>query len=220
MCGGGRALRLGRRPSPRHPARPDRAVRTACQRLHPPAPGRARGATWHLRWPGQRRCDSPPAGPGRHLGGAAAHPRFPRRPAPARPGAGQLLGLQHRGLPCARAPVWPGRPGQRVQGHGAQPAPRRAGSDPRRGLQPHRRRQRTGPHAEPAWHRQRRLLLAAARGPQPLPGLHRHRQQPRPAPARRPAPGDGQPALLGAADACGRLPLRPGHHAGARQPGL
>ncbi len=59
----------------------------------------------------------------------------------------QLLGLQHDRLPRAPRRVLrrrqgrpARRPGRGIQGHGRRPACRRTGSDPRRGLQPHRRR--------------------------------------------------------------------------------
>ena len=53
---------------------------------------------------------------------------------------------------------------------------RRHRSDPRRGLQPHRRGQPAGADAVVARHRQRRLLPPVARGPALLHGLHRLRQ--------------------------------------------
>ena len=65
---------------------------------------------------------------------------------PGRAGADELLGLQHDRLLRAAQRLLrrrPGRParraGRRVQGDGGRAAPGRPGSDPRRGVQPHRR---------------------------------------------------------------------------------
>ena len=59
------------------------------------------------------------------------------------------------------------------------------------------------------------LLPAGARRPALLHGLHRHRQQLDLHAPARPEADHGQPALLGAGDARGRLPLRP--RVGARR---
>ena len=52
----------------------------------------------------------------------------------------------------------PGRPGRRVQGDGGRAAPGRPGSDPRRGVQPHRRGRPGRPRAVLPRHRQPGLL--------------------------------------------------------------
>ena len=64
---------------------------------------------------------------------------------------------------------------RRIQDDGAQPARSRHRGHPRRGLQPHRRRQPPGPDDQLPRHRQQRLLPAHRRGPAALQGLHRHR---------------------------------------------
>ena len=108
------------------------------------------------------------------------------------------------------------RQGRRVQDHGAHAARGGHRGDPRRGLQPHRRRQRARADAVVPRHRQCRLLPPRARQPALLPGLHRLRQHPQHAAPARAADGDGFAALLGHRDARRRLPLRPGLGAGPR----
>ena len=96
----------------------------------------------------------------------------------------------------------------RVQGDDRAPARCRARSDPRRRLQPHRRRQRARADAIVPRHRQRLLLPAAARPAALLHQRYRNRQHAQSLASARAADGDGQPALLGAGDARGRVPLR------------
>ena len=87
-------------------------------------------------------------------------------------------------------------------------ARRRAGGDPRRRLQPHRRGRRD--RADAVLPRSgQRGLLPAGRRPLAVRGRHRHRQHVRHPPAAGAAPGHGLAALLGAGDARRRLPLRP-----------
>ena len=74
-----------------------------------------------------------------------------------------------------------------------------------------------GPTLSPQGARQRGLLRLTPDAPALLPGLHRVRQQPEPRPPPDPEAGDGLAALLGGGDARGRVPLRPGHHAGPDQ---
>ncbi len=100
----------------------------------------------------------------------------------------------------------------------------RARGDPRRGVQPHRRGERAGPHVVPPRPRQPGLLPARPRRPQPLPRHDRVRQHPQ---RRRPAlpPADhGLAAVLGHRHARRRLPLRPGAVArpagGSLRPGV
>ncbi len=140
-------------------------------------------------------------------------------------GPAQLLGLQHAGLLLRGAALCRGRRGgqrgaRRVPSHGAQAARGGHRGDPRRGLQPHGRDRRVRPHAQLARAGQRQLLPAARRRPPALREPYRLRQHARPEPPAGAADGDGQPALLGAGDACRRLPLRPGHGAGPRAPRL
>ena len=88
--------------------------------------------------------------------------------------------------------------GARVQDDGASAARGRHRGDPRRGLQPHRRRQSARADAVVPRHRQRRLLPARRRRPALLHGLHRLRQHAEHAASARAAADHGQPALLGA----------------------
>ena len=82
---------------------------------------------------------------GRDHGRAAAGPPVHPLAAPGRTEPAQLLGLRLDRFPCPaqrvreRRPAW--RAGRGVQGHGPDPARRRNRGDPRRRLQPHRRRQ-------------------------------------------------------------------------------
>ena len=131
-------------------------------KLHPGGAGRA---ARHLRRPR-------PQGGGRlhplarrHLGRAAADPRLRQRPPSAGQGPDQLLGLQHDRLLRARPALFrrPRLRVRRVQGDGGAPARRRPRGDPRRRLQPHRRRQRARADAVVPRHRQCVLLPAAAR---------------------------------------------------------
>ena len=119
-------------------------------KLHPEVPEHA---ARHLRRPGHAGGDRIPAVAGRHGGRAAAGPPACRRSLPGRARAAQLLGLQHAGLLRARRALQQRRlarrAGARVQGHGQDAARRRDRSDPRRGLQPHRR-------GQPRWARRSR----------------------------------------------------------------
>ena len=97
--------------------------------------------------PGRDREDSLSAVAGRDGGRADAGPRVPDQRLPrASCRAAELLGLRPAGLlrpaPRLRRRRRAGLPGPRVQGDGPGPAPRRDRGDPRRGLQPHGRRQR------------------------------------------------------------------------------
>ena len=126
--------------------------------------------------------------------------------------AAQLLGLSvDRLLRAAQRLLVSGRrrwPGRRVSPDGPRAARRRAGGDPRRRVQPHRRGQRIGADAVLSRDRQRGLLPPAGR-PLPLRRRHRLRQHRGPVSPAAAAPGDGRAALLGAGDARGRLSLRP-----------
>ena len=106
--------------------------------------------------------------------------------------------------------------GERVQDDGEDAAFGRARGDPRRRLQPHRRRQRARTDAVLPRDGQQRLLPAPHRRAAPLHGLHRMRQHARHAASAGAAVHHGFAALLGHRDARGRLPLRPGVGPGAR----
>ncbi len=187
-------------------------------RLHPAPPGRAGGVARLLPRPGLRAGDRAPEVARRHRRGAPAGPCPRRREASRRSRAGQLLGLQHprvlrpRDTLRVRLPAARRRP--RVQDDGPGAARGRPRGDPRRRLQPHRRRQPPRADARLPRSRQRGLLPAAAGQSLAVRGFHRLRQHAEHAPSAGAAAGDGQPALLGERDAGRRLPLRPG--AGAR----
>ena len=212
-------LHLGRRPVAADALAQDGHLRAARQGLHPAQPQRPRAPARQLRRAGLGVGHQAPDRPGRHGRRAAAGAPLPRRPPPRREGPAQLLGLQHAGLlrpgvvlrlrghPAGRRPA--------VQDDGPGDARRRAGGDPRRGLQPHRRGEPDGADALDARRGQRRLLPAGARPPL-LHGLHRHGQHAEHDPAVRPPARHGQPAVLGLRDARRRLPLRPGQHPGPR----
>ena len=155
-------LRLGGRPPARLSVQRERHLRGARQGAHPPAPGRARGAARHLRRSRAPRGGRAPPAPRHH--GDRADARAPVRAGlhAARPGAAQLLGLQHpRVLRPARLlrRHRRARPaGAGVQGDGEGAARGRHRGDPRRRLQPHRRGQPPRPHAQLQGHRQPGVL--------------------------------------------------------------
>jgi hypothetical protein len=102
-------------------------------------------------------------------------------------------------------------PGARVPQHGARPACRRHRGAAGRRLQPHGRRRRARPHAQLARAGQRRWYRLP---PDQRAAYDNYSGCGNTLDMRQPAvlqPGAGQPALLGAGDACRRLPLRPGH---------
>ena len=120
----------------------------------------------------------------------------------------------HNGYSAAVRAGPGGRSGRRVQGDGGRAAPGRPGSDPGRGVQPHRRGRAGRPHAVLPWPRQPGLLPDRARQPRPLLRHDRLRQR---AERRRPghaAADDGLAALLADRDARRRFPVRPGPHPG------
>ena len=88
-------------------------------------------------------------------------------------------------------------------------------SDPRRRVQPHRRRQSPRPDALVQGYRQRGVLPAVGGRQAFLRRLHGHRQHAQHAAPARAAAAHGQPALLGPRDARRRVPVRPRGHAGA-----
>ena len=220
--GGQPLLRLGQRPCARRPARGHHHLRGPRQGFHPAV---ARGARPHpgdLRRPGPSGVDRPPAQAGHHRGRAVAHPPVRPRPLAGRQGPDQLLGLQLHRLPRSAQRLcrlgrhgWPG-PGVSPsrQGH----ARRRHRGDPRRRLQPHRRRRPQRSHAGLQGDRQRRLLPPRGERPHPLPGLHRHGELDEHAAPARAAADHGLAALLGDRDARRRVPLRPGRHPRPRAP--
>ena len=215
-------LRVGRRPAAPDPVARDGDLRAPREGLHRAEPDRPRAPARHLRRPDPARGPRVPPGSRGHRSGAVAGPPVRPRPLPARARPAQLLGLQLHRLPgAAERVLQPGRAvaaGAGVQADGQDAAPGRHRGDPRRRLQPHRRGEPPGSPPVTSWHRQRRLLPLVAGRPALLRRLHRHRQLAEHAPPPRAAADHGQPSVLGAGDARGRLPLRPGGHAGARAP--
>ena len=164
--GGRPGLHLGGRPGPQHAVEPDRDLRDPRAGHDGAASGRPRAPARDLPRPGLGPDHRPPARARRDGGGAHAGAPLRGRPPSGRPGADQLLGLQlHRlpGAPCRVRHRRPRAAGERVQVHGAHPAPGRARGHPRRRLQPHRRGQSAGADAVPAGHRQLGVLPAHAR---------------------------------------------------------
>ena len=180
---------------------------------HPGVPEEIRGTYAAIGHPGDRRLPEVARG---HRD--RAHAGAPVRPGPApdRARPVELLGLQHHRLlrPAQRLLLLrqPRPAGDRVQGDGQVPARGRHRGHPRRGLQPHRRGQRTRPDALVQGHRQRLLLPARRRRSRALLRHHRHRQQPADAPPARPAADHGLAALLGRGHARRRVPVRPRRH--------
>ncbi len=135
--------------------------------------------------------------------------RLPRAAA----AAAELLGLRSAGVlrpaPRLRRRRRAGRPGPRVQGDGAGPAPGRHRSDPRRGLQPHGRRQRARAHARAsrAW---RTASTTCSKTAAALSQLLRLRQHAQRQPPDRPRDDLPLPPPLGPQLPRRRLPLRPG----------
>ncbi len=207
-------LHLGRRPAAADTVAQDAHLRAARQGLHQADARRPGEVPGHLRRPrlGSRHRTSEIARRHRRRADAGASPRG--RPPPRREGPDQLLGLQHAGLfrprPALRLRRHGPRIGAAVQDDGPRPARGRHRGHPRRGLQPHRRGQPARADAVDARHRQRLLLPPVAEGQALLHGLHRLRQHAQHGPPARAAAHHGQPALLGAGNARGRLPLRPG----------
>ncbi len=102
-------LHLGRRSPAARPVPRHRDLRAARARLHDaPSRGAARAAR-HLRGARHRARDRSPAAPRRHRGRADAGPHLRGRPAPARQGPEELLGLQHHRLLRARHALLPRR---------------------------------------------------------------------------------------------------------------
>ena len=165
---------------------------------HPDVPEEIRGTYAGIAPPGHDRA---PQGARRHRdradAGAPVRPGHHAR----RPGACQLLGLQHDRLLRAaqrllrHRPARPAGAGVQVDGQGAARGGHRG--DPRRGLQPHRRGQPARPDAVLPRHRQRRLLPARRRRQAALLRHHRHREHPADAAPARAAADHGLAALLG-----------------------
>ena len=140
----------GRRPAAPHPVARDDRLRDPRQGPDRHPPGHSARAAGHLCRPGPPGHDRLLDQARGHRGRADAGPPVHPRPAAGRSRLAQLLGLQLHRLPGAaqrlRLPPGP-RCGQRVQGHGPHAARRRHRGHPRRGVQPHRRRQPPGPHS-------------------------------------------------------------------------
>ncbi len=208
---------VGQRPQPAHAVARHHHLRDARARLHQAESAGPAATSRHLRGARHDARHRVPEGPGRHGRRADARPLVPQRPAPGGEGPPQLLGLQlDRLLRAASGLLLVPAGGPRVQDDGQVVPLGRHRGDPRRGLQPHRRRQPSRSDAELPRHRQRRVLPAAARRPALLHGLHRLRQHAEHAASTRAANDHGQPALLDHRDARRRLPLRPRRGAGAR----
>ncbi|CAA9335276.1 MAG: GH13_11 / GH13 / GH13_13 / GH13_10 / GH13_ 36 / CBM48 / GH13_32 / GH13_37 / GH13_14, partial [uncultured Gemmatimonadetes bacterium] len=217
---GGRPVRLEGRPPAAHPLAPHGHLRGARQGAHGAAPRRAREAARHLRGGGAPRRGGAPQVHRRHGAGAAPHPRLRGRRVPVREGADQLLGVQHpqllrpgRALLRERGH---GRAGAGVQGDGEGAARGGDRGDPGRGLQPHGRGEPHGAHPVVQGDRQPHVLPPDEGRPAVLHGLHGHGQHAERAPSAGHQADQRLAALLGAGDARGRLPLRPGLHPGAR----
>ena len=188
-------------------------LRGACQRPDATARGRAEGIARHLSRARRAGDDRAPAQARRHRDRAPADPFIRRRTSSAGARPEELLGLQHAELLRARAALCRRQHPERVPLHRRRAAQRRHRGDPRRGLQPHRRRQSSRPDAVLSRHRQLRLLLARSRHAALLRELHRHRQRAEARASARAADGDGFAALLGRGVPRRRLPLRSGQHA-------
>ncbi len=102
------------------------------------------------------------------------------------------------------------RSSRRVSRHGQGHAQAGAGSDSGRGLQPHRRRQRTGADTVVQGHRQRQLLPSGRRQAL-LHQRHRHRKYAQSEQFTGDTVRQRFAALLGRRNARGWLPFRPGH---------
>ncbi|CAA9473625.1 MAG: GH13_11 / GH13 / GH13_13 / GH13_10 / CBM 48 / GH13_36, partial [uncultured Solirubrobacteraceae bacterium] len=213
-------LRLGGRPPAAPAVGRHGDLRDPRARLHEDPPRRARRPARDVRGPGVQARHRLHEGARGHRGRAAARPPHHRRVVPQRARADELLGLLVHRLPGAprglRRHGPHGRAGARVQGDGQGPAPRGHRGHPRRGLQPHRRRQPPRADALLQGRRQQGLLPPRPRRRALLHGLHGDGQLPERRPPQRPADDHGLPALLGAGVPRGRLPLRPGQRAGPR----
>ena len=123
-------------------------------------PGDRSGASRHLCRPRLAGDDRLPGRARRHRGRAVADPCRGRRASTGRSRAGQLLGLQHDRLFCARpAPAGDGLD-RRFQDGGQAAARCRDRGVSRRRLQPQRRGQPSRPDPVVSRHRQRILLPA------------------------------------------------------------
>ena len=146
----------------------------------------------------------------------AADPRVHRRPLSDRARLEQLLGLQHALLLRARAALRARRHARRLSLDRVATARRRHRDRPRRGLQPHGRRQSSGADAELPRHRQHLVLPAAARSTTLLRRRHRLWERAQSHAPARAADGDGLVALLGRGLSCRWFPVRSCEHARSR----
>ena len=215
-----RLVRLGGGRASAAPLGRDGDLRAARQGVHAAHARRARRPARHVCGPRVRSRDRAPARPRRHRGRAPPRPPHCGRGRPRRTRALELLGLLDDRLPRAARGLcrhgYARRAGARVQGNGEGTPSRRHRGDPRRGLQPHRRRKPPRPDAVVQGRRQRLVLPPPARRPPALRGLHRDRQLAQPdAPVGAPA-DHGLAALLRDGVPRRRFPLRPRLGAGAR----
>ena len=217
---GGRPVRLEGGRATVHPVRTDGDLRDAPEGIHRP-PLLERRAPGDV--PRLHREDPSPSVPRSERRRAAPRPRVLRRGLPPREGAHELLGVQYGRLLRSRV-VLRHRPPPRVPGGGVQDAragaaPRGDRGDPRRGVQPHGRGERAGPHLLVQGDRQSVVLRADRRSARPGPLLHeldRLRQLLQPVDPPRDPAGDGFAAVLGRGDARRRVPVRSRLRAGAR----
>ncbi len=136
-------------------------------------------------------------------------------------GAAKLLGLQLDRLPGAAQRILAqpaGRAGSGIQAARQDPARRRHRGHPGCRLQPYGGGQPSRADAVVQGHRQRRVLPPHERQAAVLHGLHGHGQHAEHAASARAAAHHGQPAVLGARDARGRVPVRSRGNACARAP--
>ena len=187
-------------------------LRGPCEGPHGDAPeGRSLAPRYLPRdgQPGNHRASAVARG---HRDRAAAGPHVRRRPLPGRTGPAQLLGLPVDRFFRAGTALPRNRRRPRIQGDGAELPQGGDRGDPRRGLQPHRRRRRVRSHFQFPRPRQR-FVLSAGAGQTALHQRHRHRKRVQHYPPGGAAAGDGQFAVLGRGIPHRRVPLRPRRHA-------
>jgi len=206
-----RDVSMGRGHSAPDSLEPHRHLRMPRAGPHDAAPRRSSGPPGDLPRARLGSDHRAPARPRRDGGGAPARAPCRLRARAGRARAHELLGLQHPRVLGSRRTLRDRRirrAGRRVQDHGEGVAPGRNRGPAGRGLQPHGGRGAARSDAVAARNRQHVLLPIESGRPARVPGLHGLREQPEHAARAHPAARHGQPAVLGPADARGRLPLR------------